>query len=410
MEKSNIAAVFAAGALFGAGLTAGVGALAQNPGYGAEIVPYLRKVADAYAAVRQHFAGEADNQKMFDGCLSGLLRGADPHSDYLGAAEFREMQIGGTPRGALGMELASVPNGAQVVAALEGTPAERAGLQSGDILTRIDGAEMGGLGLAEIVRRLRGAPGSKVRLHVLRPGAIAAEELVVERQLITPRDVRARLLAGGIGYLRISQFAEGTPRALARQLLEMQKENGAPLRGVVLDLRSNPGGLLNSGIAVAAAFLRDDQLVLRMEGRTPESKKDYYATARDYVWRGEADFRRDLPAALREVPLAVLVNRGSAAAAELVAAALQDYQRATVVGEKTYGRGSIQTLMPMTGGGALKITTAYWHSPKGRALQGGGVEPDVLLDAAALAPVAASRLGADADAGVLRARELLERR
>jgi carboxyl-terminal processing protease len=401
---------FWAGMVAGVLLTVTVGALGQAQPVSDEMRKLLRKFADAYHAVKQNFAGEASDGMLIDGCLSGMLRGADPHSGYLGSAEFKEMLGGGGPRGGLGMELAAAPNGVRVVAPIEGTAADRAGILPGDVVTRVDGAELGGLGLADAIKLLRGEPGTAVRLRLLRVGAPEPLEMTLNREIVRVQEVRSRLIEPGVGYLRVSQFRETTPDALARALTSVQGQNGAPLKGLVLDLRNNPGGLLHSGLAVAAAFLRDDQMVLAMQGRGKDANRQYFAKPADFNNFSTTDFRSRIPANLRSAPLVVLVNRGSAAASELVAAALQDHGRAVVAGEKTYGLGSVQTILPMGDGSALKVTTSYWHAPKGRMLHGQGVTPDVVLEPAVLAPPPPMPLGAVDDPALRRAAQILEKR
>jgi carboxyl-terminal processing protease len=401
---------FAAGVAAGALGVASAAALAQSTPLSDEMRLLLRRFSDSFAAIKQNFAGEISEPKMVDGCLGGMLRSLDGQSDYLSPAEFREMRDGATvSRAGIGLELANAPNGIRVVAPIEGSPAERVGVVPGDLLIKIDDAQLAGMALAEAVKLLRGASGSKVRVTVVRANSPTPVELSLVREIIRAREVRARMLEAGTGYVRISQFRDDTPQALARALLSLQSDNGGSLRGVVLDLRNNPGGLFHSGIAVAATFLRDDQLVLSMQGRSEDANRSYFATPKDFSRRGEADFRARLNQELRSVPLVVLVNRGSAAASELVAAALQDHGRARIVGERTFGRGSIQTILPLVDGSALKLTTAYWHSPVGRALHGGGVQPDVAIepDSATVPPAA---LGGPDDPGVLRAARLLAAR
>ncbi len=401
------ARTFVAGVAAGVVLAVAVSAVGQQQRPLPMAVEQLRKLADALSFIKANYAGEVDDAPLIDGCLAGLARKLDGQSDYLDREEFRRLQVGHLQRGGVGFEITRFADRVKVVAPIEGTPADRAGVQPGDVILKIDDTDVAGLALHEVIKLLLGAPGTQVKVSVVRAGAVAPTELLMTREVIRVQSVRSRLLGGGIGYLRITQFQEPTLELVAKALEGLRAENGGALAGLVLDLRNNPGGLLNSGVGVAALFLPDNALVVSMAGRSTESQRQFTAQPRDYR-APVPDPRARLPRDLREVPLVVLVNGASAAASEIVAGALQDHKRATVAGEKSFGRGSIQTIYPLPDNSAFKLTTAYWKTPNGRAIHGEGVTPDVALASGAkLEPLAA--YGGPNDTGVQRAVELLRR-
>jgi carboxyl-terminal processing protease len=271
---------------------------------------------------------------------------------------------------------------------------------------KVDDAETVGLTLGKTFKLFVGAPGSTVRLTLARPGVPAPIVLTMKREPIRVTELRSKLVAPGIGYVRVSQFRETTPDSFAKALNALRTENGGALRGLALDLRNNPGGLLDTAIAIAAAFTEEDKLVVSMNGRNETENRKYTAAPQDYT-RGYPSLQARMPEETRALPLVVLVNRASAAGSEIIAGALQDHKRAMLIGEKTYGRGSIQTIMPMADGAAIKLTTAYWQTPNGRPIHGVGIAPDVVLDAQAAKPGPDYDYGTAKDAGLLRAVEIL---
>lgn len=399
---------FAAGMAAGVILAVAVSAVGQQPQRPLPMATeQLRRLADGLSLIKTNYAGEVEDAALIDGCMAGLARKLDGQSDYLDREEFRRLQVGSGQRGGVGFEIARIADRVKVVAPIEGTPADRAGVQPGDVILKIDDTDVAGLALPEIVKLLVGAPGTQVKVSVMRTGAIAPTELLMTRELIRVQSVRSRLLGEGIGYVRITQFQEPTLDLLAKALDTLRAENGGALKGLVLDLRNNPGGLLSTGVGVAALFLPDNALIVSMAGRSAESHQRFTAHPRDYR-APVMDPRARLPRDLREVPLVVLVNGASAAASEIVAGALQDHKRATIAGEKSFGRGSIQTIYPLAEGTAFKLTTAYWNTPNGRAIHGEGVTPDVALGAGAKLESLAA-YGGPTDTGVQRAVELLRR-
>ena len=380
-------AVFAIGLASGLLLAAALAALAQAPAAPRVPAPMdeLRMFAEAFGAIKSNYVEPVDDKKAIANCVSGMVSGLDGRSEFYDAEAFRELQVS-TPTGGVGLELSMDYGLAKVVSAIEGAPASRADLRSGDVLVRIDDQPLKGQTLSGVVKLRRGKPGTEVRVSVLREGERSPREIVLKRELIRVNSVRVSLLKDGLVYARVSSFVEAVPAKFAEELARLYREQPAP-RGVVLDLRNNPGGLLSSAVALSAAFLPEGATIGTTEGRIPESKRRFAADAKDFGGRGERDFRSALPAEVRNAPIAVLVNRGSAAGSEFLAGALQDHKRAVVVGEKTYGRGSVQTIFPFSEGRALKLTTAYWHRPNGARIEGAGVAPDVAVDGASAAPL-----------------------
>lgn len=402
---------FTAGLAAGVILTVAISAVAQQPRSSPVAAEQLRKFTDAFFFIKTNSVREVDDTTLIDGCITGMTNKLDGQSEYLENEEFRRLQtLTSSQRGGVGVEVTRFADVVKLMTPVEGAPADRAGALPGDVIVKIDDTDVAGLALRDVVKLLAGAPGTPVKVSIMRSsaaGLVGPMELPMTREVIRAQSVRSRLLGDGIGYVRVTQFQEHTLDLLAKALAALRTENGGALKGLVLDLRSNPGGLLTTGIGVSALFLPDNALVVSTEGRSPESQQRFTANPGDYR-APVADPRAWLPRDLREVPLVVLVNGGSAAASEIVAGALQDHKRATIAGEKSYGRGSIQTIIPIADGSALKLTTAYWKTPNGRAIHGAGITPDVVL-AAPAKPESSSAFGGAADMGVQRAVELLKR-
>jgi len=384
LDRSAIAAL-ALGLAFGYLLVAALTALAQFAPRFPIPVEQLRLYADVYGAVKMGYVDPVDDRKAVEDSIRGMVAGLDERSQFYDAAAFRELQVGSFPAGGIGLELGMEEGLAKVVTAIEGTPAARAGLRSGDLLLRVDDQPVRGRTLAEVVKLLRGNPGTEVRLTVVRSGERAPLEMLLRRELIRINPVRAALLPGGLGYVRVSSLQESVPARLAAELARLFREQPG-LEGVILDLRNNPGGLLNAAVGSSALFLPEGAAIGTTEGRVEDSRRRYAAVAKDFLRGGERDFRSGLPAQVASVPLAVIVNRGSASGTEILAAALQDDRRAVIVGEKTYGLGSIQTILPLSENRGLKLTTAYWLRPGGGRLEKTGVVPDVAVEGASAAP------------------------
>lgn len=349
-----------------AGLAACVGALAWSaPGDRdqGDVYRQLELFADVLARVEQDYVTDIDEGEAIEAAINGMLSSLDPHSSYMDAAEYRDMQT--TTRGeygGLGIEVTSEDGVVRVVSPIDGTPAARAGIQAGDFLTAIDGETIVGLTLNEAVQRMRGQAGTSIVVTIAREDTDPFD-VTLTREIINVRAVTARVEGGDIGVIRISTFNERTSSMLADAIRQVRRDTGGRLRGVVVDLRNNPGGLLDQAIEVSDAFL-DGGEVVSTRGRQPEDVQRYNAR------RGED---------LAGVPVVVLINGASASAAEIVAGALQDRNRALIVGTDSFGKGSVQTVIPLQGGrdGALRLTTARYYTPAGRSIQGAGITPDM---------------------------------
>lgn len=349
-----------------AGAAALVGALAwsapedRNSG---DIYRQLELFADVLARVEQDYVVEIDEQQAMEAAIQGMLSSLDPHSSYMNAEDYREMQSQTRGEyGGLGIEVTSEEGVVKVVSPIDGTPAARAGIQSGDYLTAINGESIVGLTLNEAVQRMRGEAGTEITITVAREN-IDPFDVTLRRETINVRAVTARVEGGDVGVIRISTFNERTGAMLQDAIRQVKRDTGGRLRGVVIDLRNNPGGLLDQAIEVSDAFL-DGGEVVSTRGRQPEDVQRYNAR------RGDD---------LAGVPVVVLINGASASAAEIVAGALQDRNRALIVGLDSFGKGSVQTVIPLQGGrdGALRLTTARYYTPAGRSIQGAGITPDM---------------------------------
>jgi carboxyl-terminal processing protease len=292
-----------------------------------------------------------------------MLDGLDPHTVYLDPESFREMNIDTHGEfGGLGLEVTMENGVIRIVAPIDGTPAHKAGLKSGDLIISMDGVQVKGLSLGESVSLMRGKPGSEIVLTIVRKDRPEPFEVTLKRAIILLESVRAELLETGFGYVRVIQFQTGTATSLRQQLARLAREAGTALNGLVLDLRDNPGGVLDGAIQVSDTFLRDG-LIVSTRGRAEDSQVTFSASPKDY---------------LNDAPLVVLVNGGSASASEIVAGALQDHGRALILGTTTFGKGSVQTILPMLNGAALKLTTARYYTPNNRSIQATGITPDVV--------------------------------
>lgn len=349
-----------------AGMAALVGALAwsapedNNRG---DIYRQLELFADVLARVEQDYVTPIDEEEAMEAAIQGMLASLDPHSSYMNAADYREMQTQTRGEyGGLGIEVTSEEGVVRVVSPIDGTPAARAGIQAGDYLTAIDGESIVGLTLNDAVRRMRGEAGSDITVTVAREDTDPFD-VTLTREIINVRAVTARIEGGDIAIIRISTFNERTGDMLQDAIRTVRRDTGGNLRGVVVDLRNNPGGLLDQAIEVSDAFL-DGGEVVSTRGRQPEDVQRYNAR------RGDD---------LAGVPVVVLINGASASAAEIVAGALQDRNRALIVGLDSFGKGSVQTVIPLQGGrdGALRLTTARYYTPAGRSIQGAGITPDM---------------------------------
>ena len=314
--------------------------------------------------IERNYVDKVDSEELTTNAIEGMLKTLDPYSAYLSPERYRELEIGTSGEfGGVGMEVA-VENGAlKVVSPIEGSPADLAGIKPGDLITEIDGKPTQGMVVFEAVKLLRGPKGSKVTITLTREGE-GSRDVTLTRDVIHIKSVKYKLLDNEIGYIKISQFQENVSDELEDALSKLELENGGSLRGLVLDLRNNPGGLLDEAIKVADQFI-DKGLIVSVRGRTSNQSTEYYAT--------KGDSKRD-------ISLVVLVNKGSASASEVVAEALQDSKRATIVGSKTFGKGSVQTIIQLDDGSGLKLTTAKFYAPSGRSINDVGVTPDIIVE------------------------------
>jgi carboxyl-terminal processing protease len=325
----------------------------------------LRIFTEIFGKVKSDYVEAVGDKKLLEDAIHGMLAGLDPHSAYLNPESFKEMRIGTEGKfGGLGIEVTMENGFVKVVAPIDDTPAQRAGLKSGDIITRIDGTPVKGMTLNDAVKQMRGEPDTDIRLTVIREGESKPIDFVITRAIIKITSVKGRMIKPGYAYVRISQFQAGTADSLRRMLSKLKKEADGQLKGLVLDLRNNPGGVLNGAIAVSDMFISKG-LIVSTQGRLDDSKVEYTATPNDY---------------LKDSPMVVLVNGGSASASEIVAGALQDHGRAIIMGTKTFGKGSVQTILPIDNGAALKITTARYYTPSGGSIQATGIIPDVVVE------------------------------
>ena len=325
----------------------------------------LRTFTDVYARIKRDYVSEVEDSDLLKNAIRGMLSGLDSHSSFLDKEQFRELQIGTSGEfGGLGIEVGMEDGFVKVIAPIDDTPAQRAGVQAGDLIIKLDDTQIKGLTLEEAVNLMRGEEGSEITLTIIREGSDAPLKLTITRGLIRVRSVRSRILEPGFGYVRISNFQSKTTRGLLEAIESLKQENNEPLQGLVLDLRNNPGGLLTGAVGVSDVFLDDGALIVYIKGRIENSEMRYSASTND---------------SLKGAPLVVLINQGSASASEIVAGAIQDHERGTVLGATSFGKGSVQTILPLRGNTALKLTTARYYTPLGRSIQNEGIVPDILL-------------------------------
>jgi carboxyl-terminal processing protease len=379
--RSRTVFTLAVGIILGfcAALTSG--ALAERPAEAREVTPETRPglpwqeaslFAEVYERIKHDYVNEVDDHALMEKAIRGMVAALDPHSAYLDSEEFDEIRLstmGSYP--GVGIEVVAENGTVKILRPIEGSPAQRAGLLAGDEIVRIDDADIGA-DLAGAIARMRGAAGSLVTLTVRRAGSPGVMRYALRRAEVEVHSVAGESLEPGYAYLRITSFSETTQADVTRVVTLMKRDNPQGIKGLVLDLRNNPGGVLEAGVAVADDFL-DSGVIVTADGRTPESRFEMDATPGDLI---------------DGAPLVVLVNGGSASASEIVAGALKDHGRALLVGRRTYGKGSVQTVMPLAHGGAVKLTTSRYFTPSGASIQGKGIVPDVLEEGAGDAPAA----------------------
>jgi carboxyl-terminal processing protease len=332
-----------------------------------------------FGAIKASYVEPVEDKKLITEAISGMLTGLDPHSAYLDQDAFKELQVGTQGEfGGLGIEVGMEDGFVKVVSPIEDTPAFRAGLKPGDLIIKLDETPVKGMNLNDAVKRMRGKPKTAIRLTILRKGDAKPFEVSLLRDIIRVQSVKSKLIEPGYGWIRVSQFQEHTGENLVKHLEALYKQG--PLKGLVLDLRNDPGGLLNGAVGIASAFLPTRTLVVSTDGRTEDAKRKFLAAPEDYLRGNRDDYLKDLPSGVKTVPMVVLVNGGSASASEIVAGALQDHKRATLMGTQTFGKGSVQTILPLGNNTAIKLTTARYYTPSGRSIQAKGIVPDLLVE------------------------------
>jgi carboxyl-terminal processing protease len=337
----------------------------------------LRAFAEVFERVSRDYVEQVDDKTLLEGAIGGMLSSLDPHSAYLPPESFKEMEEHTKGEfGGLGMEVGMEDGFVKVISPIDDTPAEKAGVRAGDLIIKLGDEPVKGKTLGEAVEIMRGKPGTQLKLTIVRKGEDAPIVLTLTRAVIKVKSIKQRMLKDGIGYVRISQFQVRTGQDLNKAIQELEKLNEGSVNGLVLDLRNNPGGVLSAAVEVSDAFLNDG-LIVYTEGRIQNSQMRFEAEKGDVI-QGK--------------PMVVLVNEGSASASEIVAGALQDHQRAIVVGRTSFGKGSVQSLLPLNNGAAIKMTTARYFTPNGRSIQAEGIEPDIHIDLVKVEKVQTSEL------------------
>nr|WP_315203121.1 S41 family peptidase [uncultured Albidiferax sp.] len=377
-QKLKITGWIAAGAIAGALTTVSLqtvarGAMAPLP------LEELQQLAAVFGMVKTDYVEPVDEKKLISDAIAGMVASLDPHSQYFDKKSFKEFREGTTGRFVgVGIEITQEDGLVKVVSPIEGSPAFRAGLKPNDLITKIDDTAVKGLPLNDAVKKMRGEPNTKVNLTIFRKDENRSFPVTITREEIRTQSVRAKIVEPGYAWVRLSQFQDRTVDDFVTKVTDIYKQD-PKLKGMVLDLRNDPGGLLDAAVAVSAAFLPENVTVVSTNGQLADSKFTYKASPEFYQRRG-ADALAKLPAALKTVPLIVLVNEGSASASEIVAGALQDYKRGTIMGSQTFGKGSVQTVRPLGPDTGLKLTTARYYTPSGKSIQAKGIVPDVMVD------------------------------
>lgn len=369
------------GLILGVFLGLGQGVLAERDSSNEGLpLDELRTFTEIFAKIKRDYVEPIDDKVLLENAIRGMLSGLDPHSAYLAPADYKDLQAGTSGEfGGLGIEVGMEDGFVKVISPIDDTPAQRAGVQTGDLIVRLDDVPVKGMSLSDAVKVMRGKPGTKITLTVLREGEEKPLKITIVRAVIKVASVKSRMLDPGYGYVRITQFQSHTGADLETALEALKRQSGGHLKGAVLDLRNNPGGVLSAAVSVSDAFLTKGVIVYT-EGRLDDAKLKFNAKPKDI---------------LEGAPLVVLVNGGSASASEIVAGALQDHKRAIVMGSRTFGKGSVQTILPMENGSALKLTTARYFTPSGTSIQATGIIPDIVLDnvkVAAVEPEEAQRV------------------
>jgi len=378
-QKLKIAGWISIGVVTGALTTVQLQAVARG-GLAPLPLEELQQLAAVFGMVKTDYVEPVDEKKLITDAISGMVAGLDPHSAYFDKKSFKEFKEGTSGRFVgVGIEISQEDGLVKVISPIEGSPADRAGLKPNDLITRIDDTAVKGLSLNDAVKKMRGEPNTKVRLMIFRKDENRTFPVTITREEIRTQSVRSKVVEPGYAWIRLSQFQDRTVADFVTKIEQIYKQE-PNLKGLVLDLRNDPGGLLDAAVAVSSAFLPENVTVVSTNGQLAESKFTYKAAPEFYQRRGGDDPLKGLPAALKSVPLVVLVNEGSASASEIVAGALQDYKRATIMGTQTFGKGSVQTVRPLGPDTGIKLTTARYYTPNGRSIQARGIVPDVMVD------------------------------
>ena len=325
----------------------------------------IRLFTDIYARIKKEYVEEVDDEQLIDGAIRGMMSSLDPHSVFLGADEFKELQIDTSGEfGGLGIEVGMENGVVRVIAPIEDTPADKAGVKAGDLIIKLDDTQVKGLTLNEAVKLMRGKRGTNILLTIIREGESTPLEITVRRDVIKVKSVRSRILEEGYGYVRISSFQSKTTRNVINAMQRL-KTSDPDLQGLILDLRNNPGGVLTGAVGVSDLFLNDGKLIVYTKGRGSDNSLKYTASTPDFS---------------DGIPIIVLINEGSASASEIVAGALQDHDRAVIMGKKSFGKGSVQTVLPLQDNNGIKLTTSRYYTPNGRSIQAEGIKPDILVE------------------------------
>ncbi len=361
LKNLRTSTLFLSGTLLGLSLAVGHSVYALKD---SEQIPFedLQAFTEVFSKVKSDYVEGVDEKKLIEDAIRGMLNGLDPHSSFLNTTEFTDLKIGTTGQfGGLGIEVGMENGFVKVISPIDDTPAARAGVQASDLIIKLDDKSVKGMTLNEAVKLMRGKPNTAIDLTIVREGESQPLVISITREIIRVKSVKKRMLEPGYGYVRISTFQSRTTTDLLKGISDLQKEN--QLKGMILDLRNNPGGVLNGAVGVSDAFIEDGMIVYT-EGRIDDSSHRYLATPGD---------------SLNGAPLVVLINGGSASASEIVAGALQDHKRAIILGTKSFGKGSVQTIQELRNGSAVKLTTARYFTPNGRSIQATGIEPDLKL-------------------------------
>jgi carboxyl-terminal processing protease len=348
-------------------LAIGHGVMAERPMETSGGLPLedIRSLSEVFGKIKENYVEEVDDKTLLENAIRGMLAGLDPHSTYLDKESYKELRVGTTGEfGGLGIVVGMEDGFVKVVSPIDDTPAQRAGIKAGDLIIKLDKRSVKGMTLDEAVKIMRGKPGTSIDLTLIREGENKPLVISVVRDKIRVKSVKHRTLEPGFGYVRISQFQERTGHDLRAAIRKLKEESKNNLKGLILDLRNNPGGLLDAAVAVSDTFLKKG-IIVSVRGRNPAADMKHQANPNDWI---------------NGAPLIVLINGGSASASEIVAGALQDHKRAVIMGEPSFGKGSVQTVVPLGNDSAIKLTTARYYTPNDRSIQAEGIQPDIAVD------------------------------